>query len=92
MGARRYGAGFSGVALGLFCALLVTVPATGQDAPQRLVGDNAASESNLDLAKQLQNPVGDLISLPLQNNTNFNYGPHKGTQNVLNVSRWCRSM
>ena len=26
-----------------------------------------------------------MISLPLQNNTNFNYGPHKGTQNILNV-------
>ena len=35
--------------------------------------------------KKLQNPVGDLYSFPFQNNTNFNYGPHKGTQDILNV-------
>jgi hypothetical protein len=37
------------------------------------------------LAKQAQNPVADLISLPLQNNTNFGVGPNDRTQNVLNV-------
>jgi hypothetical protein len=39
------------------------------------------------LAKLAQNPVGNLISLPFQNNTNFNFGPDKGTQNVLNIQR-----
>jgi len=38
-----------------------------------------------DLAKQAQNPIASLISLPLQNNTSFNYGPLKKTLNVLNV-------
>jgi hypothetical protein len=33
----------------------------------------------------LQNPIGDLYSFPFQNNTNFNYGPHDGTQDILNV-------
>ncbi|MFN7309318.1 MAG: neuromedin U [bacterium] len=37
------------------------------------------------LAKLAQNPVGNLVSLPLQNNTNFNTGPLNGTQNVLNI-------
>ena len=37
------------------------------------------------LAEKLQNPVGDLISVPFQNNTNFGVGPHNGTQNVLNI-------
>ena len=37
------------------------------------------------LAKKLQNPIGDLYSFPFQNNTNFNTGPHKGTQDILNV-------
>ena len=37
------------------------------------------------LAKLEQNPVGNLISVPFQNNTNFNFGPEKGTQNVLNI-------
>src|SRR3982751_1823593 len=38
-----------------------------------------------ELAKLAQNPVGNLISIPFQNNTNLNFGPLKGTQNVLNV-------
>ena len=38
-----------------------------------------------DLAKQAQNPVADLISLPLQNNTNFGIGPDDRTQNILNI-------
>jgi hypothetical protein len=37
------------------------------------------------LAKLAQNPVGNLISVPFQNNTNLNYGPEKGTQNILNI-------
>lgn len=37
------------------------------------------------LAKEAQNPVANLISLPLQNNTNFDIGPHDRTQNVLNI-------
>jgi hypothetical protein len=47
--------------------------------------DEGASESTTTLAKKLQNPVGDLISIPFQNNTNFNVGPNKGTQNILNI-------
>ena len=38
-----------------------------------------------DLAKQAQNPIANLISLPLQNNTNFGIGPDDETQNILNV-------
>ena len=37
------------------------------------------------LAKLAQNPVGNLISVPFQNNTNLNVGPLKGTQNILNI-------
>ena len=44
-------------------------------------GENELSE----LAKSTQNPVADLISLPFQNNTNFNFGPQEKTQNVLNI-------
>ena len=44
----------------------------------------------LELAKKTQNPIADLISLPLQNNLNFGYGakdaPHSSsTQYVLNI-------
>ena len=38
-----------------------------------------------DLAKIAQNPVGNLISVPFQENAYFNVGPLNGTQNVLNI-------
>jgi len=38
-----------------------------------------------DLAKAAQNPIASMISLPFQNNTNLNFGPQEGTQNILNV-------
>jgi len=44
-----------------------------------------AEMSAEELAKLAQNPVGNLISLPFQNNTNFNVGPLSGTQNILNI-------
>jgi hypothetical protein len=47
--------------------------------------DSAAAESNTEIAKKLQNPVADLISVPLQSNTNFGFGPENGTQEVLNI-------
>lgn len=37
------------------------------------------------LAKQAQNPIANLISLPLQNNTNFDWGQDERTQNTLNI-------
>jgi len=57
----------------LFAATLLAV------APAR------AEPSAEDLAKAAQNPIGNLISLPLQNNTNFGVGPEGGTQNILNI-------
>lgn len=44
-----------------------------------------AKLSNEELAKLAQNPVGNLISVPFQNNTNFNYGPDRGVQDILNI-------
>jgi hypothetical protein len=38
-----------------------------------------------DLAKASQNPVGNMISLPLQNNTSFGIGPDDAVSNVLNI-------
>jgi hypothetical protein len=44
-----------------------------------------AADADSALAKKTQNPVADLISLPFQNNTNFNFGPKEKTQNTLNI-------
>ena len=38
-----------------------------------------------ELAKLAQNPIGNLISIPFQNNANLNFGPEKGTQDILNI-------
>jgi hypothetical protein len=45
----------------------------------------SAEMSAEELAKLAQNPVGNLISVPFQNNTNLNFGPENGTQNILNI-------
>ena len=38
-----------------------------------------------DLQKATQNPISSLISVPLQNNSNFGVGPLDRTQNILNI-------
>jgi hypothetical protein len=44
-----------------------------------------AEMSAEELAKLTQNPVGNLISVPFQNNTNFSVGPEERRQNILNI-------
>lgn len=53
--------------------------AFGYDVPEP--GEDLA----YDLAQAAQNPVANVISLPFQNNTNFNFGPLEKTQNILNI-------
>ncbi len=77
-------------------ALLGTAPAGAQQGPVEATqaartadvtagaGDTAA-ESDTDIAKKIQNPIGDLYSFPFQNNANFGAGPHGGTQDILNI-------
>jgi hypothetical protein len=60
------------VLTGMAISLLLVVPAV-------------YAEGGSDLAKAAQNPISNLISLPLQNNTNFNVGPQERTQNILNI-------
>jgi len=45
----------------------------------------AEGKSTEELARAAQNPIADLVSLPLQNNTNFGVGPGNDFQNVLNI-------
>jgi hypothetical protein len=50
-----------------------------------LVEEAESSDDEGDLAKKSQNPVGDLASLPFQNNTIFGFGPGDDIKNVLNI-------
>ncbi len=59
--------------------------AAGLVAAALVAGAAHAEMSATELAKLAQNPVGNLISVPFQNNTNLNFGPEKGTQNILNI-------
>jgi len=45
----------------------------------------ASAADSGDLAKASQNPVGNLVSLPFQNNTSFGIGPNDAISNVLNI-------
>jgi len=59
-----------------------------REGHQGYLGDGIlkqGEDESAELARAAQNPVADLISLPFQNNTNFNFGPREKTQNVLNI-------
>ena len=45
----------------------------------------AHAQQGEDLREAAQNPIADLISVPFQNNTNFDIGRSENTQNVLNI-------
>lgn len=49
--------------------------------PSLVLGQSDAG----DLAKQSQNPIGNMASLPFQNNTSFGIGPNDSISNVLNL-------
>ena len=81
----------------LFVLMTVPIAALADRAPgyekypdghEGYLGDGILKEDvdpAADLARAVQNPVADLISLPFQNNTNFNFGPQESTQNILNI-------
>jgi hypothetical protein len=57
----------------------------GQPAADQPGGGEADEQEAHGLAKAVQNPVADLISVPFQNNTTYNIGPYDRAQNTLNI-------
>ena len=79
-------------AVGLTVFLMSTVPLFAQDTPVGPVGTSVATQAtpaaatNSDqLRNAAQNPIANLISVPIQDNSNFGIGPANRTQNVLNI-------
>jgi hypothetical protein len=67
----------------LISLIVVTTHSYSQEANESELDSQEVSET--ELAKQAQNPVSSLISLPFQNNINFDTGPRDKIQNVLNI-------
>jgi hypothetical protein len=64
--------------------LVAAAPTVGVGDVSIQATDHAADDAT-EIAKKLQNPVGDLISVPFSNYTNFDVGPNKGTQDILQI-------
>jgi hypothetical protein len=69
-----------------------TLPVLSQDTPIGAPGiqlgteETPAAVASTDaLRKAAQNPIASLISVPVQNNTNFNVGPDNRNQDILNI-------
>jgi hypothetical protein len=79
-----------GVLLMVVAVMLAIPPAMAQtkSSDEVKLEDKAkkpAMESEEELAKASQNPVANMVSIPIQNNTNFNFGPDNRTQNITNI-------
>jgi hypothetical protein len=70
--------------LARFCSLAALAALTSLLCPPVEAQAQKGDEKTSNLAQAAQNPVADLISLPLQNNMNLTVGD-KQVQNVLNV-------
>ena len=72
-------------ALFLLAASLSYAQQSSAPKAEKPVVDPAPSAAAADLQKAVQNPVASLISVPIQNNSNFGVGDYDRTQNVLNI-------
>jgi hypothetical protein len=76
-----------GAGMFLYAGLLSAQDSPASPAPkaQGAPASAAAANDTDALAKATQNPVASLISVPLQNNSNFGVGPYNRTQDVFNI-------
>ena len=65
----------------IFLAVLLTFALLGANAAEPVADTKTIEE----LAKESQNPIANLISVPFQNNFNLGVGPNDATQWILNV-------
>ena len=72
---------FAPISLNASLSLAPAEATAGATAPDSSQDED--SKSTEALAKKTQNPVADLISVPFQNNFNFDFGPNNVTQYVL---------
>ncbi len=65
--------------------VLANLPARAADPAPESPAPPAGEPTFAQLARAVQNPVANLISIPFQDNIGFGYGPQKDVQNVLNI-------
>jgi len=76
------------IVLALFGSGVIAAEEAKDEKPPSGESVDVASDGEGDdgeLAKSAQNPIGNLISLPFQNNMNFDVGSADRTQNILNI-------
>src|SRR6185437_2574388 len=78
---RRRAGTWTTIALPAF--LFISVPCLAQSNPPS--GQQGTGGATEDLQRATQNPMASLISVPIQNNSNFGIGPYDRIQNVLNI-------
>jgi hypothetical protein len=66
----------------LFATVMCALPVFSQQQPAATPAPAASTE---DLQKATQNPVASLITVPIQNNSNFKIGPYDRTQDVIDI-------
>ena len=72
----------------LLCGLSYDVLAAENifDEKREIVAESTTKQASTDeLRDAVQNPVASMISLPFQNNTDFNIGPDNKTKNTMNI-------
>jgi hypothetical protein len=69
----------------LTIALAWATTGAAEDASTGTSNDATKEKSVEELAKEAQNPVANVISIPLQSNFNFGVGPYDKLQYVLNI-------
>src|SRR5271157_3605362 len=79
---------FAALVAGCFLACAPThaqqaAPDPDQPTGARVDHDTVPKANESDIAKESENPIGNLTVMPFENYTNFGVGPNKGTQNIL---------